>query len=242
MANASATGSQRPHLGLVRLHIRAAILWQRSRILRGTHHRYFAWILRIHAFSHSGSHSRNLPHSRTVLFSHRMRATRAIPLALLGNCRNRCTQHSDEKSDWLGIPRRNHAGVPVSHRRPQENLEASSYIGHFGVSRRRCPVARFRCNPKSRATHRSGKGFSVVLLHKRTIHALPQQTHSPRLRQSPPAALLRIASPLGSSLVRILFPSPEGNSSEFPRLEGSLGRTRPLQSPSGYLDCGDRRL
>src|SRR4029077_4143148 len=121
-------------------------------------------------------------------------------------------------------------------------LEASSYIEHSCVSRRRCPVARFRCNPKSRATHRPGKRLPVVLLYQRTIHALPQQAHSSRLRQSPIAALLRLASALGPSLVCILFPGPEGNSSEFPCLAGSLGRTRLRQSTSGYLDRGDRRL
>src|SRR6201987_6363000 len=126
-------------------------------------------------------------------------------MVLLGNCRNRCAQHSHQKPDRLGIPRRNHAGVPFSHRRPEENLEASSYIEHSGVPRRRCPVARSRRNPESRATHRPGKGLSMVLFYQRTIHALPQQASPPRLRQSPATALLWLSSSLGSFLVRTFF-------------------------------------
>src|ERR1700722_6553271 len=163
-------------------------------------------------------------------------------MALLGNRRNRCAQHSDQKPDRLGIPRRNHAGVSVSYVQPQENLEASSFIEHSGLPRGWGPVARSRRDPETPPTPRARKGLPVVLLYQRTIHALPQQAHSSRLRQSPATALLRLASALGASFVCILFPSPEGNSSEFPCLAGSLGRTRSRQSTSGYLDRGDRRL
>ena len=131
-------------------------------------------LLCFHALSHSRSSRRNFPHARIVFFPHGMRTNPAVPLALLGNCCHDCPQCFDKKPDRHGLPCRNHAGVPVSHRRPEENLEASSPIEHSRLSRRRCAVARSRGNPESRTTDRPRKGLSLVLLHQRTIHALSQ--------------------------------------------------------------------
>ena len=72
MADTPAISPLRARPGVVCLYIWPTILWQRSRILRDTHHRYFAWILRIHALSHSGSDRRYLPHARIVFFSYGM--------------------------------------------------------------------------------------------------------------------------------------------------------------------------
>ncbi len=95
-------------------------------------------------------------------------------LALLGDCRNRCPQRSDQKPDRPGFSRGNHVGVPVSHRWPEENLEAPSSVEHSRLSCRRRSLARSRSNQEPRPAHRPGKRFSLVLFRQRTIHALPQ--------------------------------------------------------------------
>src|SRR6202030_1615288 len=206
MADASPVSSQRSRPGMVSLHIRAKIFGKRSRILRCTHHGYLSGILYIHTLPHSGNHGGDLPDPRTVFFSRSVRAARAISLALLGNCHNDCSEYFDKKPDWLDFSSRNYLGVSVSYGRPKENLEAPSSVEHAGIPRRCRPMARARSNPQSGATRRAGKRLLVVLLRERTIHALSQQAHSSRLRQSAVAALLCLAASMGPSLVRIFLP------------------------------------